>query len=268
MGPDHIPLSKRHGATSVAEFRARGYLPEALDELPGAPRLVAGRGRGAAAARRAGAALPPRGRRPQRGRVRCREAGVGESPLPEGGDAGAPGAAGDAVPAAGGLGVDADDAGDLEFLAHVVPVAAASVDRLEQVPARLRVPVRLLGGACARGSGDARRSRGRARCDRRAGRGAGIVRAADRSRHVSRGGRSACASAPAQKGKALFHPIRLALTGEAEGLELDLAVPAIERGAALTASRSRTGVSAAFASAAERVRPRSCTSLNVRARTA
>ena len=27
MGPDHTPLSKRHGATSVAEFRARGYLP-------------------------------------------------------------------------------------------------------------------------------------------------------------------------------------------------------------------------------------------------
>src|SRR5262245_18540475 len=30
MGPDHTPLSKRHGATSVTEFRARGYLPEAL----------------------------------------------------------------------------------------------------------------------------------------------------------------------------------------------------------------------------------------------
>ena len=30
VGPDHSPLSKRHGATSVAEFRARGYLPEAL----------------------------------------------------------------------------------------------------------------------------------------------------------------------------------------------------------------------------------------------
>ena len=39
-----------------------------------------------------------------------------------------------------------------------------------------------------------------------------------------------------QKGKALFHPIRLALTGEKEGLELDLAVPAIEAGAALQAS--------------------------------
>ena len=39
-----------------------------------------------------------------------------------------------------------------------------------------------------------------------------------------------------QKGKALFHPIRLALTGETEGLELDLAVPAIEAGALLQAS--------------------------------
>jgi hypothetical protein len=39
-----------------------------------------------------------------------------------------------------------------------------------------------------------------------------------------------------QKGKALFHPIRLALTGETEGLELDLAVPAIEGGAMLHAS--------------------------------
>src|SRR2546427_59208 len=30
LGPDHTPLSKRHGATSVAEFNAKGYLPEAL----------------------------------------------------------------------------------------------------------------------------------------------------------------------------------------------------------------------------------------------
>ena len=30
LGPDHAPLSKRHGATSVIEFRTRGYLPEAL----------------------------------------------------------------------------------------------------------------------------------------------------------------------------------------------------------------------------------------------
>jgi hypothetical protein len=36
-----------------------------------------------------------------------------------------------------------------------------------------------------------------------------------------------------QKGKALLHPLRLALTGEPEGLELDAAVPAIEQGALL-----------------------------------
>ena len=36
-----------------------------------------------------------------------------------------------------------------------------------------------------------------------------------------------------RKAKALFHPIRLALTGRAEGPELDLAVPAIDSGADL-----------------------------------
>jgi hypothetical protein len=36
-----------------------------------------------------------------------------------------------------------------------------------------------------------------------------------------------------QKAKGLFHPIRVALTGEAGGPELDLAVPAIDRGASL-----------------------------------
>jgi hypothetical protein len=47
------------------------------------------------------------------------------------------------------------------------------------------------------------------------------------------------------KGKSLFHPIRLVLTGEAEGLELDLAVPAIERGSALDPSGIRPIPSAA-----------------------
>jgi glutamyl/glutaminyl-tRNA synthetase len=36
-----------------------------------------------------------------------------------------------------------------------------------------------------------------------------------------------------QKGRALFHPIRIVLTGRAEGPELDLVVPAIDRGAML-----------------------------------
>jgi glutamyl/glutaminyl-tRNA synthetase len=40
----------------------------------------------------------------------------------------------------------------------------------------------------------------------------------------------------AQKGKALFHPIRVCLTGAAGGPELEVAVPAIDRGAGLPPS--------------------------------
>jgi glutamyl/glutaminyl-tRNA synthetase len=38
------------------------------------------------------------------------------------------------------------------------------------------------------------------------------------------------------KGKPLFHPIRVALTGITEGPELDLLIPAIDRGADLPVS--------------------------------
>jgi hypothetical protein len=60
-----------------------------------------------------------------------------------------------------------------------------------------------------------------------------------------------------QKGKALFHPIRVALTGEPEGLELDIAVPAIERGAQLRDAgirpvRSALERAAAFLAALDR----------------
>ncbi len=37
----------------------------------------------------------------------------------------------------------------------------------------------------------------------------------------------------ALKGRALFHPIRVAMTAAESGPELDLAIPAIDRGAAL-----------------------------------
>ena len=84
-GPITRPLSKRHGATSVAEFRAKGYLPEALVNylalIGWSPRRQDER---AAADRRARAAFLARGRRPQRRRVRRGEAGVGEPALPEG----------------------------------------------------------------------------------------------------------------------------------------------------------------------------------------
>jgi hypothetical protein len=37
-----------------------------------------------------------------------------------------------------------------------------------------------------------------------------------------------------QKGRALFHPIRVVITGQAEGPELDLLVPAIDRATSLS----------------------------------
>jgi hypothetical protein len=58
----------------------------------------------------------------------------------------------------------------------------------------------------------------------------------------------------------LFHPIRVALTGESGGPELDLAVPAIERGAELPRSAGVASIVGAreraltFAAAASQVR--------------
>ena len=85
MGPDHTPLSKRHGATSVAEFRARGYLPEALTNYLALIGWSPGEGEELLPLDELARRFRARGRRPQRGRVRRREAGVGQSPLPEGG---------------------------------------------------------------------------------------------------------------------------------------------------------------------------------------
>ena len=96
LGPDHAPLSKRHGATSVAEFRGQGLPARGAGQLPGPDRLVARRrGRGAAA-RRTGPPVRPRRRGPQRRRLRRGQAGLGQSALPQ---AGRSGSAGGAVPA-------------------------------------------------------------------------------------------------------------------------------------------------------------------------
>ncbi len=43
LGPDGAKLSKRHGAVSVLQYRDMGFLPEALLNYLGAPRLVARR---------------------------------------------------------------------------------------------------------------------------------------------------------------------------------------------------------------------------------
>jgi glutamyl/glutaminyl-tRNA synthetase len=115
-------------------------------------------------------------------------------------------------------------------------MVTASVDRLNQVPARLAFlfdfsPERALDDAHIRQelSGEDARAvvaalaaelDGAPRLDRE------TFRAIANQVRVKTG----------QKAKALFHPIRLVLTGRAEGPELDLAVPAIDQGADLPAS--------------------------------
>ena len=58
-----------------------------------------------------------------------------------------------------------------------------------------------------------------------------------------------------QKGRALFHPIRVALTGEAEGPELDLLVPAIDRATDLSPADGLQAVTGCRERAAAFARP-------------
>ena len=231
MGPDHSPLSKRHGATSVKEFRDRGYLPEALtnylaligwspgegeellpiDELSKRFRLEdVGHSAGVFDVEKLAwvnrhylkLADPERLARLSVPYFQ-REGWMGE-PTPA----------------------------QLEFLAHVVPLAAASVDRMDQVPGRLHF---LFDYSATRALQDssirAEAAGARAVIEALAAELASAGPLSDRE--TFRAMATRVRDRTGAKGKALFHPIRLALTGEAEGVELDLAVPAIERGAAM-----------------------------------
>ena len=85
LGPDHAPLSKRHGATSVAEFRERGYLPEALVNYLALLGWSPGENEEIAAGRGDGAPVRSRDGQPQRRGVRHRQARLDEPALHEGG---------------------------------------------------------------------------------------------------------------------------------------------------------------------------------------
>ena len=232
MGPDHTPLSKRHGATSVAEFRERGYLPEALVNY-----------------------LALIGWSP----------GGDEELLPI--DELARRFALEDVGHSAGV----FDPEKLAWMnRHYMKVAAPA--RLAAEAARYFLGARLPAAADRRGDGVPRRrccrwrsarsigwrrspialrflfefDRGAALGARRGRRGAARAGRARGDRGAGRRDRGPLLDREAfravanrvkertgQKGKALFHPIRVALTGEGGGPELDLAVPAIDRGAAL-----------------------------------
>src|SRR5204863_7392897 len=136
MGPDHSPLSKRHGATSVAEFRSKGYLPEALvnylaligwspgggDELLPIDELarrfsLEGVGHSAGVFDEEKLAWANRHYLKMADSARIADL---------------------SVPFFNAAGVRmAPDARGLEYLAAAMSMATASVDRLDQIPARL-----------------------------------------------------------------------------------------------------------------------------------
>jgi nondiscriminating glutamyl-tRNA synthetase len=243
MGPDHTPLSKRHGATSVAEFRARGYLPEALTNYLALIGWSPGEGE----------ELLPLDELSKRFRLEDvgHSAGVFDvdklawvnrhylktadpNRITE-----------LTVPylRSGGWVTEPNEAG-MAFLASIAPVAASAVDRLEQVPARLA----FLFDYSATQVLDHADLRSEALASRAVIEGLAVELAATPpmlDRDAFRAMAARVRERSGQKGKSLFHPIRLVLTGEPEGLELDVAVPAIERGAQLADAGLRPIASAA-----------------------
>ena len=124
----------------------------------------------------------------------------------------------------------------LEFLASAMAMTSASVDRLNQVPARLAFLFDYDAAAALADErlreemrGDAARAVVVALAEE-------LASAPRLDREQFRAIANLVKARTGHKGKALFHPIRVALTGRAEGPELDLAVPSIDRGAELPPS--------------------------------
>jgi nondiscriminating glutamyl-tRNA synthetase len=234
MGPDHAPLSKRHGATSVGEFRAKGYLPEALvnylaligwspggnDELLPIDEL-ARRFSLDAVGHSAGVFDEEKLAWANRHYLKVADPRrLAELSVPYFASSGVA-----MMPNASGL----------DFLATAMAMASASVDRLDQVPARLAFLFEFDTGralAEARTAEEMRAPEARAVV---AALAEELAAAPRLDREKFREAANRVKARTSQKGKALFHPIRVALTGRAEGPELDLAVPGIDRGAELPA---------------------------------
>ena len=232
MGPDHTQLSKRHGATSVREFREKGYLPEALVNYLALIGWSPG----------GGDELLPIHELARRFSIEKVGSSAGifdEEKLAWANrhylKVAQPSRLADlSVPyfMAAGVPIRPTAAG-LDFLASVMSIASGSVDRLDQVPARLSflfdyAPAHALADPVV---GEEMRADG-ARAVVSA-----LAEALAAAPRLDRDGFRAAANEvkarTGQKAKALFHPIRVALMGRAEGPELDLAIPAIDRGAEL-----------------------------------
>ena len=223
MGPDHAPLSKRHGATSVREFRDKGYLPEALvnylaligwspgqnEELLPAEEL-ARRFRLENVAHSAGVFYEDKLAWANRHYLKLcdpdRLATLAEPHLRE------------RHQIAGDLSPDAR-----AWLVSVLPGMAASVDRLPQLADRLDSVFRF---EATTETIDANLAKALAE------ELAASPRLTDKDAFRALANR--VKDRTGLKGKNLFHPIRVILTGSHEGPELDLIVPAIDRAVGLS----------------------------------
>ena len=246
LGSDHSKLSKRHGATSVGEFRERGYLPEALANYlaligwsPGEGQELlpldelARRFRIEDVGKSAGVFDPEKLAWVNRHYLKLADPKrLVELTLPF-------------LERQGWIrdpGSGIRDPKASEFLARAIGVAAQSIDHLDQGPARLHFLFDYSAAAALADPaihGEATEARRVIAALAEEAAKAGPLVDKEQFRAMAARVREQTGA----KGKALFHPIRLALTGEAEGLELDLAVPLIEQGAAMPPS---SGIRAIF----------------------
>jgi glutamyl/glutaminyl-tRNA synthetase len=123
----------------------------------------------------------------------------------------------------------------LAWLLGIVPALAGSLERLSQIPDRLHT-VFAFDAAAALSREDLRRELADAGARQVVAALAEVLADAPRlvDRETFRAAAGRVKERTGLKGRALFHPIRVALTGEPEGPELDLIVPAIERAVSLT----------------------------------
>jgi glutamyl-tRNA synthetase len=248
LGPDHTRLSKRHGAVSVDEFREKGYLPEALlNYLALLSWSPDGSGRATPAERKIVQEVMPLAEMMKR--FALRDVGHSASVFDEEKlawvnrhylkNADPDRLVRLAMPyldRAGYLSgpVGSDGRG---YLTSLVPIFNSSVDRLDQVPHRLKQLFEFSAEA-ALGQSDLRAEAAAPPARHVIASLADELRAAPRllDRQTFRDAADRVKQKTAQKGRALFHPIRIALTGATDGPELDLLVPAIDRGAELSPS--------------------------------
>jgi glutamyl/glutaminyl-tRNA synthetase len=120
----------------------------------------------------------------------------------------------------------------MEYLGSLLPLAVGSVDRLEEIPDRVRFVFAYDAAAALD------RPEVAATMAEPGARGVIAALAAEipgplLDREAFRAAANRVKERTGLKGKALFHPIRVALTGEGGGPELDLSIPAIDRGAML-----------------------------------